>query len=75
MTALTHVDRIVFEASVAFENQAYYGIDDLTFTYIPEPAGVSLLALGGLLLWRRRSRSKQSEKSSAASISVKEDAE
>jgi hypothetical protein len=56
MTALTHVDRIVFEASVAFENQAYYGIDDLTFTYIPEPAGISLglLALGGVLLRRSR---------------------
>jgi hypothetical protein len=55
MTALTHVDRILFEASVAFENQAAYGLDDLTFTYIPEPAGVSLgvLALSGVLLRRR----------------------
>jgi hypothetical protein len=56
MTALTHVDRILFEASVAFENQAAYGLDDLTFTYIPEPAGMSLglLALSGMLLRRRR---------------------
>jgi hypothetical protein len=56
MTALTHVDRIVFEASVSFQNMAGYGLDDLTFTYVPEPAGISLglLALGGMLLRRRR---------------------
>jgi hypothetical protein len=56
MTALVHVDRILFEASVAFENQAVYGLDDLTFTYVPEPAGISLglLALGGVMLRRRR---------------------
>jgi hypothetical protein len=31
---------------------AIQGLDDLTFTYVPEPAGVlqGLLALGGLLL-------------------------
>jgi hypothetical protein len=58
MTALTHVDRIVFEASVAFDNQAAYGLDDLTFTYVPEPAGISLvlLAMGGVLLRRKAGR-------------------
>jgi hypothetical protein len=29
-------------------------LDDLTFTYVPEPASLSLLALGGVLLRRRR---------------------
>jgi uncharacterized protein (TIGR03382 family) len=56
MTALTNVDRIVFESVPVYENTGYYGLDDLTFTYVPEPAGISLglLALGGLLQRRRR---------------------
>jgi hypothetical protein len=54
MSALRNVDRILFETPPILENQAYYGLDDLTFTYVPEPASLSLLALGGLLLRRRR---------------------
>jgi MYXO-CTERM domain-containing protein len=56
MSALTNVDRIVFESVPVYENTGYYGLDDLTFTYVPEPAGISLglLSLGGLLLRRRR---------------------
>jgi hypothetical protein len=54
MSVLTNVDRILFEASPPFLNQSYFGMDDLTFTYIPEPAGVSLLALGALVLRRNR---------------------
>jgi hypothetical protein len=56
MTALTNVDQIVFESVPVYENTGYYGLDDLTFTYVPEPAGISLglLALGGLFLRRER---------------------
>jgi hypothetical protein len=56
MSGLLNVDRIVIEAVPVSENAAGYGIDDLTFTYVPEPAGISLglLALGGMLLRRRR---------------------
>jgi hypothetical protein len=50
------VNRIVFEAQPPSAVEAYYALDDLTFTYVPEPASLSLLALGGLLLRRRRSR-------------------
>jgi hypothetical protein len=53
MSALTGVDRIVFIA-IPSGNGAIYGVDDLTFTYVPEPASLSLLALGGLLLRRGR---------------------
>ncbi len=57
MGSLPSVDRIVVEATPSDGSTiAAYGLDDLTFTYIPEPAGVSLglLVLGGLLLRRRR---------------------
>ena len=56
MSALTNVDRIVFEAPAAFQGQAYYGLDDLTFTYVPEPAALALVgvALAGTMLRRRR---------------------
>jgi hypothetical protein len=75
LSTLNNVDRIVFESMAPpADPVGIYSLDDLTFTYIPEPAGVSLLAVGGLLLWRR-SRPKESKKLSAASISVKEDAE
>jgi hypothetical protein len=65
MTTLAHVNRIVFEASSSSQTQAAYGLDDLTFTYIPEPAEMSLglLALGGGLL-RRRGRGAKSKNSS-----------
>jgi hypothetical protein len=55
MSALLGVDRIVF-MGIPSGNGAIYGLDDLTFTYVPEPAGISLglLALGGMLLRRRR---------------------
>jgi hypothetical protein len=55
MSALMNVDRIVFEAQPPSAVEAYYGLDDLTFTYVPEPAGISLglMALGGMLLRRR----------------------
>jgi MYXO-CTERM domain-containing protein len=60
MTALYNVNRILVQSLPvnAAQTSGPYGMDDLTFTYVPEPAGVTLglLALGGLLLWRRRSR-------------------
>jgi hypothetical protein len=60
LTVLGNVDRVVVEAEhVSFSSQAAYGMDDLTFTYVPEPAGMSLgvLAMGGGLLRRRRGSS------------------
>jgi hypothetical protein len=56
MGALTHVDRIVFESVPVYENTGYYGLDDLTFTYVPEPTALALtgVALAGTLLRRRR---------------------
>jgi hypothetical protein len=54
MTSLPLVDRIVIESAPGMENAGYYGLDDLTFTYIPEPASLSLLALGALVLCRNR---------------------
>jgi hypothetical protein len=56
MSVLPIVDRIVLEANPVSRNAGAYGMDDLTFTYVPEPSSLSLLALGGLLLRRRRSR-------------------
>jgi hypothetical protein len=57
LSSLPPVDRIVIYALGAPppEPVGVYGLDDLTFTYVPEPAGISLglLALGGLLLRRR----------------------
>jgi hypothetical protein len=75
MSALTGVDRIVFQVGWGTAGIGAFGMDDLTFTYIPEPAGLSLLGLGGSILRRRRSRLRESHNFSAASISVKEDAE
>jgi hypothetical protein len=56
MSILTSVDRVVVEAAPGAEGVGAYGMDDLTFTYVPEPAGISLglLGLGGLLLRRNR---------------------
>jgi hypothetical protein len=55
MSVLTNVDRIVFESvPYDYRNAGWYGIDDLTFTYVPEPAGLGLLSLAGLTLLPRR---------------------
>jgi hypothetical protein len=47
------VDRIVFESIPVSSGGGWYGLDDLTYE-IPEPTTLSLLALGGMLAWRKR---------------------
>lgn len=42
--------------SLDVSSQNNYGMSAFTFDVIPEPSSVALLGLGGLLLWRRRSR-------------------
>jgi hypothetical protein len=56
MTGLTNVNRIVFEAPPMGLALSYYGIDDLTFTPIPEPAGLAALGFVGAGLMTRRRR-------------------
>lgn len=52
---LTNVDRIVIEAKPTYGyTYGWYGLDDLTFKVIPEPATLILLSLGGLALCRKR---------------------
>ena len=43
MSALADVDRIVFESIPVFEGGGYFGMDNLTFTAIPEPAAPAVL--------------------------------
>ncbi len=58
---LTNVDRIVIEAKPAsnIENGApygiygWYGMDDLAYDVIPEPASLMLLSLGTMVMKRR----------------------
>jgi len=47
------VDRIVIESQPETGGKGYYAIDNLTYS-VPEPATLSLMALGGLALIRRR---------------------
>ena len=54
MSALTNVDRIVFEAVSSTPGVAFYGLDDLTFTYVPEPAGLAALGFAAAALLARR---------------------
>lgn len=56
MSSLTNVDRVLFESVASYQNQGYYGLDDLTFTYIPEPASLAMLTLAGAGLLARRRR-------------------
>jgi hypothetical protein len=49
---LQGVDRIVFESVPRGNGSGWFEVDNLTYT--PEPATLSLLALGGLLMARRR---------------------
>jgi len=61
MSGLTDVDRIVFEATHVALNQSYYGIDDLTFTYIPEPTGLAALGFAAAALLARKGRRQRDE--------------
>jgi hypothetical protein len=53
MSTLSNVDRIVFEATPGSGNVGVFGMDDLTFTYIPEPTSLPLLGLLGVCFLRR----------------------
>ena len=61
MSALTDVDRIVFESIPVYHGSGWFGLDDLTFTYVPEPTGLAALssAAAALLARRRRAEVKQ----------------
>lgn len=53
---LNGVDRLVFESQAVYQGAGWYGVDDLTYTVVPEPEvhavlWGSLLALGAA--WRR----------------------
>jgi len=54
MSALPNVDRIVFESACATPGVGGFGLDDLTFTYVPEPAGVAALGFAAAALLGRR---------------------
>jgi len=62
MSILTNVDRIVFESVPVYDNGGSYGLDNLTFTYVPEPAGLAALssAAAALLARRRKTRGMES---------------
>ena len=47
------VDRIVVESVPTSNGGGWYGMDDLTFEVVPEPATMTILAIGGLLLRKR----------------------
>jgi hypothetical protein len=51
---LSNVDRIVFQSVPVHVGAGWFGMDDLTFTYIPEPASLPLLGLLGVCFLRRR---------------------
>jgi hypothetical protein len=56
MSVLTNVDRILFESVSATPGVGVYGLDDLTFTPIPEPAGLGMLGFVSAALMARRRR-------------------
>jgi len=56
---LTNVDRIVIESKPSQSEQnwytyGWYGMDDLTYDLVPEPASLILLSLGTLVISRKR---------------------
>ena len=61
MSALVNVDRIVFESVPVYQNTGIYGLDDLTFTYVPEPAGLAALSFAAAALLARKGRRQRDE--------------
>jgi hypothetical protein len=51
---LNNVDRIVFKSIPEFGGAGAFGMDDLTYTPVPEPAAMSLVIAAGILGLRRR---------------------
>ena len=60
MGKLAGVDRIVFESTPGYNGVGIFGMDDLTFTPNPEPAGLAAIGfVGASLLARRRRAGKR----------------
>ena len=57
---LENVDRIVIESEPTNLGGGWYGMDDLTYTPVPEPSSIVLLSMGWLgffiYSWRKKSR-------------------
>lgn len=56
MSTLSHVNRVIVESLPVITNAGPYCMDDLTFTYIPEPASLAMIGTAGAAFLGRRRR-------------------